>query len=232
MEYPTTREEAKKTNSKYYFTGQPCKHGHIALRKTKGSCVDCLKVEWAKGNETRAEYFKQYNQSDAGQKAKKEYYERNKEQVIEKIKDFKNMLSQQDSWTKGSPKSVNNLTMYGEKEANSSTGKANMPGHVRGALNWNYLRRVNGDNYSMKIVDGMKVVVCKLRNNPLNFTSIAYPVDELRLPKWFIELPFDDLEMENTLVDKKIDNLLGVLNWDLKSSTDTNSTFDTLFSFG
>jgi len=156
----------------------------------------------------------------------------NKEQVIEKIKDFKNMLSQQDSWTKGSPKSVNNLTMYGEKEANSSTGKANMPGHVRGALNWNYLRRVNGDNYSMKIVDGMKVVVCKLRNNPLNFTSIAYPVDELRLPKWFIELPFDDLEMENTLVDKKIDNLLGVLNWDLKSSTDTNSTFDTLFSFG
>jgi len=82
MEYPTTREEAKKTNSKYYFTGQPCKHGHIALRKTKGSCVDCLKVEWAKGNETRAEYFKQYNQSDAGQKAKKEYYERNKEQVI------------------------------------------------------------------------------------------------------------------------------------------------------
>jgi len=82
MDYPTTREEAKKTGAKYYFTGQPCKHGHVALRKTKGSCVDCLKVEWAKGNETRAEYFKQYNQSDAGQKAKKDYYERNKEQVI------------------------------------------------------------------------------------------------------------------------------------------------------
>jgi len=82
MEYPTTREEAKKTGSKYYFTGQPCKHGHIAPRKTKGACVDCLKIEWAKGNETRAEYFKQYNQSEASQKAKKEYYERNKEQVI------------------------------------------------------------------------------------------------------------------------------------------------------
>jgi len=52
------------------------------LRKTKGSCVECLKVEWTKGNETRAEYFKQYNQSDAGQKAKKDYYARNKEQVI------------------------------------------------------------------------------------------------------------------------------------------------------
>jgi len=82
MDYPATRAEAKKIGSKYYFTGQPCKHGHIALRKTKGSCLDCLKVEWDKGNETRAEYFKQYNQSEASQKAKKEYYERNKEQVI------------------------------------------------------------------------------------------------------------------------------------------------------
>jgi hypothetical protein len=66
----------------------------------------------------------------------------------------------------------------------------------------------------------------------LNFTSIAYPTDELRLPNWFIELPFDDSAMEKTLVDKKIDNLLGVLNWELEENTDTNSTFDDLFIFG
>ena len=71
MDYPATRAEAKKIGSKYYFTGQPCKHGHIALRKTKGSCLDCLKVEWDKGNETRAEYFKQYNQSEASQRPRK-----------------------------------------------------------------------------------------------------------------------------------------------------------------
>ena len=44
--------------------------------------MECLKFEWQKGNEARAEYFKQYNQSEAGQKAKKSYYERNKEAVI------------------------------------------------------------------------------------------------------------------------------------------------------
>jgi hypothetical protein len=155
-----------------------------------------------------------------------------REDIIAKIKEFKIELAKQESWTKGSPKSVNNLTTYGEKEAVSKVGRANMPGHVRAALNWNYLRRVNGDNYSMKIVDGMKIIVCKLRSNALNFTSIAYPVDELRLPKWFVELPFDDALMEDTLVDKKIGNLLSVLNWDLKSNTNTTSTFDDLFSFG
>jgi DNA polymerase elongation subunit (family B) len=155
-----------------------------------------------------------------------------REDVIERIKQFKIELGKQDSWTKGSPKSVNKLTMYGDLEANSKTGKANMPGHVRAALNWNYLRKANSDNYSMKMVDGMKVIVCKLKPNPIGFTSIAYPTDELRLPTWFTELPFDDSAMEATLVDKKIENLLGVLDWDLRDNTDTNSTFDDLFSFG
>lgn len=82
MEYPKTRKEAKKLNFKYYFTGEPCKHGHIALRKTKGACVDCLKIEWEKSNETRADYFKTYNQSEIGKENKRQYYERNRGTVI------------------------------------------------------------------------------------------------------------------------------------------------------
>ena len=79
---PKSRAEAKATGAKYYFTGEPCKHGHVAPRKTKGACVECLKVEWEQGNIKRAEYFKQYNQSEAGKEAKREYYERNREIVI------------------------------------------------------------------------------------------------------------------------------------------------------
>ena len=79
---PKTRAEAKATGAKYYFTGEPCKHGHIAPRKTKGACIECLKLEWEKGNQTRAEYFRAYNKSEAGQKAKREYYEKNKAEVI------------------------------------------------------------------------------------------------------------------------------------------------------
>jgi DNA polymerase elongation subunit (family B) len=153
-----------------------------------------------------------------------------RDEVVAMVKEFKNYMHEQPSWTKGSPKGVNNLTTYSEKE--KAQGKANMPGHVRAALNWNTLRQANSDNYSQKIVDGMKIVVCKLKPNPLGYTSIAYPTDELRLPQWFIELPFDDLAMEQTLIDEKIDNLLGVLDWDIRTSTDTNSTFDDFFTLG
>ena len=90
---------------------------------------------------------------------------------------------------------------------------------------------MNGDKYSQQIIDGAKTIVCKLKQNPLGWTSVGYPTDETYLPQWFKELPFDDTLMEETIVDQKIDNLLGVLNWNLKEITQTANTFDDLFSF-
>jgi DNA polymerase elongation subunit (family B) len=152
-----------------------------------------------------------------------------REQVIEKIREFKYAFKDRPGWEKGSPKRVNNLTKYAKEE--ERLGKANMPGHVRAAINWNNLRRMNSDKYSMQIVDGMKTIVCKLKANPLGWTSIGYPTDETNLPAWFKELPFDDAEMEQTVVDQKIDNLLGVLGWDLGSATNTENTFQSLFEW-
>lgn len=86
MDYPKTRKEAQESGSKYYFTGLPCKHGHIAPRKTKGACVDCLKVEWQNNNERRAEYFNTYNKREDVKEAKSAWYEANKEQVINAAK--------------------------------------------------------------------------------------------------------------------------------------------------
>ena len=80
---PKTRSEAQKTGSKYYFTGQPCKHGHIAPRKTKGACIECIKAEWQKSNETRADYFRAYNKKEEVRERKAEWYQDNKEKVIE-----------------------------------------------------------------------------------------------------------------------------------------------------
>jgi DNA polymerase elongation subunit (family B) len=152
-----------------------------------------------------------------------------RDEVIERVREFKYEFKERPGWEKGSPKRVNNLTKYGKEE--ERLGKANMPGHVRAALNWNNLRRMNSDNYSMQIVDGMKTIVCKLRSNALGWTSIGYPTDEMHLPQWFKDLPFDDSEMEATVVDQKIDNLLGVLDWDLAAATNTENTFTSLFSF-
>jgi len=149
-------------------------------------------------------------------------------EILDRISEFRTEFKARPGWEKGSPKRANNIADYQAQE--EKKGKANMPGHVRASINWNTLKRMNGDKYSQQIVDGMKVIVCKLKDNPLGFTSVAYPVDELRLPKWFQDLPFDHSEMETTIINNKLDNLIGVLEWDLESTTQDN-TFGKLFSF-
>lgn len=47
-----TRKTAREIGSKTYFTGKPCKHGHISLKRTDSCCcVECgiaTTAEWSK----------------------------------------------------------------------------------------------------------------------------------------------------------------------------------------
>ena len=164
-----------------------------------------------------------------------------KDQVFTRIREFREEFASWPSWAKGTPKRVNNLSHYGELMLKQEGGGGDVfdarakntktiPGHVRAALNYNRLRKIYNDHSSLPIQDGSKIVVCKLRQNPLGMTSIGFPVDQLILPAWFQELPFHDEEMAEALISKKLDNLLGVLGWDLNDSK-KNESFDDMFSF-
>ncbi len=150
--------------------------------------------------------------------------------IIDQIKAFRLAFKERPAWEKGSPKKVSNLTKYrGMMERSASMSltdvrrkgekaKNTIPGHVRASINWNRLCNHYGDKFSMRITDGSRIIVCKLKNNLLKMDSIAYPIDEPHLPQWFKELPFDHAEMENVIIDKKIANLLGVMKWPLNDS--------------
>lgn len=168
--------------------------------------------------------------------------------VLQKIKDFKKEFEEVKPWLKGMPKRVNNLTTYTTKyerikgisktDPLSKTKKIisaekinNMiPGHVSASIQWNYLKDMNNDKYSIKIVDGMKVIVCRLKSNPMGYSSVAYPTDEPHLPEWFTNLPFDVEAMEESVFYKKIHNVIGAMDWDL-SLIRTGESFDEFFSF-
>jgi hypothetical protein len=94
MEYPKTRKEAKLKNVAYYCTGKPCLRGHIALRKTKGACVECMKEDWAKDNAKRSLKPK----SEAAKEAGRRYYERNRDAVIARAN--ARPLEQKQAWKK------------------------------------------------------------------------------------------------------------------------------------
>ena len=141
-------------------------------------------------------------------------YEEDK--IIDRIQEFRDEFKKMLAWKKGMTKSVNRLTHYRELLEAGNTRR--VPGHVTASLNYNKLRSMNTDSHSLSITDGSKIMVCRLKTNPLNFKTIAYPIDDPYLPEWFLELPFDEDEMEKAVLDKKLKNLLGVLNWDIGKS--------------
>ena len=160
--------------------------------------------------------------------------------VIKAIREFKKEFNDLKPWEKGAPTGVNNLTSYNEKLeramarrlAHKTVETVKVPGHVMASLNWNSLRLQNNDLHAGRILDGQKVIVCKLKEpNDINKTSVAFPVDEPHLPEWFLSLPFDDEAMLASIVDKKVINLLGCLHWDLSRTTPAAEHMESLFDF-
>ena len=64
MHIPKTRKEAMASNSPYYDTGKPCKHGHYSPKVTsKGWCVECKNALKNKWHQKNTEHLKAYRKS-------------------------------------------------------------------------------------------------------------------------------------------------------------------------
>ena len=54
-----TKQEAIKSGEQKYFTGKPCKHGHIAERYTKdGNCIECRAAQFQRDFDKRSKQQK------------------------------------------------------------------------------------------------------------------------------------------------------------------------------
>jgi DNA polymerase elongation subunit (family B) len=160
--------------------------------------------------------------------------------VIEKIRLFKEKFEGMKPWQQGTPRAVNKLSHYRDKIESAGLqklkgidpGNLHVPGHVTASLAWNRLKEIHQDQHAMRIIDGQKIIVCKLKETSENrLSSIAYPVDEVHLPEWFLSLPFDSDDMMAGIVDQKVKNLLGVLNWDLSRTNKEHAHLESLFDF-
>jgi hypothetical protein len=57
MSIPSSQKEAKAVGASHYFTGIPCKRGHVARRSVKNSvCLDCANVKAKQWQEARPGY--------------------------------------------------------------------------------------------------------------------------------------------------------------------------------
>jgi hypothetical protein len=104
--YYITRNEAKQCNLKYFFTGNPCKHGHVCVRHTSNyDCSECRTLRWNRWYESNKDSYKE---------KKLEYYNSNKKWINQYNRAYyykfhSYNLDRQRKWKE------NNLTKYTAK---------------------------------------------------------------------------------------------------------------------
>lgn len=86
-----SKAQAKSLGIKFYFTGKPCKHGHIAERMvSKSTCRECNRkfgLKYYSENKSKfSEYSKEYRLKNKDQIA--EYRENNKERASKLHKEY------------------------------------------------------------------------------------------------------------------------------------------------
>lgn len=145
----------------------------------------------------------------------------NEDNILQFIREWRNEYFQKEPWKLGRPMRANNLTKYTAFYESKKRG-VTIPGHVRASINWNKLLQLHDDKNSMKITDGQKVIVCKLRNNRFGIEAIAYPIDQQFLPDWFKNMNFNKENMVIDTIDQKIELIFGKLNWDLNMTKYSN----------
>ena len=141
-------------------------------------------------------------------------------EVLEVLIEFKRNILDISPWKIARPCGANAVTHYTNEYNSWMEGKVKkkprLPGAIAGAIHYNQLLDMHGEDHLPRIGDGSKVFNCKLKRNNSGFNCISYPTDMTHFPKWFETLPYDMDSTIETVFLKKVDNIFGVLDWDLR----------------
>lgn len=174
------RAEAKSLGFKRYYTGKPCKHGHVALREVaNGTCVTCSyehpsrKTEQARARNkiSQDKYNKKF--PEAKSKSQEKYYYSNLEFIREKNRAYsarfrnsnRDLANERNkAWKKKNKEKVAAYSAeYLKKYRDTEVGRASkrVSGAKRRAINklatpsWNDMNKVK--KIYRELPDGMAV---------------------------------------------------------------------------
>jgi hypothetical protein len=89
-----SRADAKARDLKLYFTGRPCKRGHIAPRQLSGTCVECAPA-YKEKHAAKIQARDPQGYKASVNESVRRHYERNRDAILDKKRDY--YLSNQET---------------------------------------------------------------------------------------------------------------------------------------
>lgn len=119
-----SKKEAKDANLKNYFTGIPCKRGHLSVRNTKsGNCRSCRK-EYKDNNKDliKTQRKAYYDKNKENEKVRKAKWKKENPQKYYQVKRNYQIKTPFDSFTRGTLVRIEKLTKNKRKSLNKVEG--------------------------------------------------------------------------------------------------------------
>ena len=106
-----SRQEAKEKGLRFYFTGEPCKYGHVSVRYVSGTkCKECLKESDKRHKDKRSAYHREWYKKNKKQKDahNREWYKNNPERAKRNRQNYykanrENEVEGRAKWRKRNP---------------------------------------------------------------------------------------------------------------------------------
>lgn len=89
---PATRKEALASGSEFYFTGKPCKWGHIEKRcANNGNCLQCRKDKYWENRDRILAHKVEYYRENKDRRAKydAQYYRKNVDRIRKRKREYR-----------------------------------------------------------------------------------------------------------------------------------------------
>lgn len=142
---------------------------------------------------------------------------KSEKEVMDIFVAFKKEVLDIHPWLLGRPSGANAVSFYTKQYNDFMAGrlkkKPRIPPAIAGAIYYNQLLELHGEDHLPRITDGSKVINCKLLKNSSGFVTISYPTDTTHFPEWFTKLPFDNESTIESIFIKKVENIFGIVGF-------------------
>lgn len=151
-----SRKEAKEKGLPHYYTGIPCKHGHVSKRRTSNAtCLECHRLVNEKWRSNNPEYMESWysENKDRALSQQKAYYKEKKLEILAKCKKYRDSNRKKVSaswlaWTKRNKEKFRDIQRRYESKARK-TPKGKVVAFMRNSVS----RALNGKLKEARCVD-------------------------------------------------------------------------------
>lgn len=217
----STRQDAKQSGEKFYFTGKPCVHGHIDKRQTSnGCCYTCSKIRFIEYSEKNREKIQSRRERtrDTRNAKNREYRAKNKEKRRKYIEENRDRIQkkQREYFLKHKDHLAHKAKLWRERnkeklsKINSEKYRENMRNpdfRLKKVMRQNVRRVLLGDlkNESSEKINGystqeLRMHIERMFLRGMNWDNYGdWHIDHIIPICWYIENGINDCSVVNAL---------------------------------